>query len=259
MNVLSGRTVHRINVPLVLLAVALVVLCLGFWPGVTGLQMFRGMRKFWLFGIVGFYFAYQVGKVNWSLGLLIGWVNCISLYDVMSGRWPYAVGLEGMVWIISFSALFLLGFWAKSWRWVAALLAVILVVNLDVASRQVTGLERLFPVLDANYPFVGLMENQPNLAHLVAISLPLIAGLFFPLAAFGLILIPLKSSVAFMSGAVGLSIWKPTIMIPLVLVGLIGIMITDPPMLPSYSKPDAISAPRPKGAYFGWNCWMELL
>ena len=135
----------------------------------------------------------------------------------------------------------------------AVVLAVIVVINLDIASRQVAGIERMFPVKDANYPIVGLMENQPNLAHLVAISLPLMGGIFAPLAAFGFILIPLKSTVAYVAGAVGLALWKPKVMILLVLVGVIGLMITDPPMLPSYSEPLAITPPRPKGAYFGWN------
>ncbi|KKL54024.1 hypothetical protein LCGC14_2269530 [marine sediment metagenome] len=215
--------------------------------------MFRGMRKFWLFGIVGFFLALQVGKVNWSLGLLLAWMLVVGHYDVMSGRWPYAIGLEGIVWIASFAALFLLGFWAKSWRCVAVVLAVIVVINLDIASRQVAGIERVFPVIDVNYPIVGFMENQPNLAHLIAISLPLMGGIFAYLAAFGLVLIPLKSTVAYVAGAVGLSLWKPTVMIPLVLIAAVGMMITDPPMLPSYSEPLAISPPRPKGAYFGWN------
>lgn len=243
----------RINLPLVLLAVALVALCLGFWPGVEGLQLFRGMRKFWLFGIVGFYLALQVGMVNWSLGLLLGWMLTVGHYDVMSGRWAFPIGLEGTVWIVSFAALFLLGFWAKSWRWVALILTVIVVINLDVASRQVAGIERMFPVIDKNYLIVGLMENQPNLAHLIAISLPLMGGLFAFLAAFGLILIPLKTSVAYVAGAVGLAIWKPKVMIVLGLIGLIGLVIVDPPMFPSYSEPLAITPPRPEGAYFGWN------
>ena len=243
----------RINLPLVLLIVALVALCLGFWPGVEGLQLFRGMRKLWLFGIVGFYLALQVGMVNWSLGLLLAWMLTVGHYDVMSGRWPFAIGLEGTVWIVSFAALFLLGFWAKSWRWVAVILTVIVVINLDVASRQVAGIERMFPVSDKNYPIVGLMENQPNLAHLIAISLPLMGGLFAFLAIFGVILIPLKTSVAYVAGAVGLAIWKPKVMIVLGLIGLVGVVIIDPPMLPSYSEPLAITPPRPEGAYFGWN------
>ena len=254
MNVRTTRfPVHRINLPLVLLTVALVFLCLGFWPGVKGLQLFRGMRKFWLFGIAGFYFALQVGKVNWSLGLLLGWMLAVGHYDVMSGRWPFPIGLEGTVWIVSFAALFLLGFWAKSWRWVALILTVIVVINLDVASRQVAGIERMFPVTDKNYLIVGLMENQPNLAHLIAISLPLMGGLLAFLAIFGVILIPLKTSVAYVAGAVGLAIWKPKVMILLGLIGLIGLVIVDPPMFPSYIAPLAGDPPRPKDAYFGWN------
>lgn len=218
---------------------------------------------FWLFLSAGLYLSVRIGKINLPLGLLMFWGFFIGFYDVMYGRASYNIVSGDLIWPIALSALFLLAYDVNDWTWLARPLVAIVFIHIVIATWlyleypfylvdfKSLGLVKTFAT-NKDAKMVGLVGNQPNLAHLIAISLPLLAGTFWPLIGFGLFLVPLKSSIAALSAGVGLIIWKPKIMLPVVMGLFVAMLAVDPLMLPRFKAGPDMKEPT-EGSYRNWN------